>query len=166
MIRLLVALLSVLGGPSAELADGARRAAPSYLTEPSALANAGAAVFAGTVYDVDPALLLSIAWHESRYAINAVTLEVGGKVSCGVMTPVPQASCPVPSMLGGYLAGAAHVRTWIDAARGNVRLALVGVAGGYHLISFCAAGGEHRGCHVADVFLERAALIKARRGTT
>lgn len=166
MIALVIAFLTTVIDPhTAELAAGARATAPAYLTAESAMDHATAAAVAARVYGVDAALLLSVAWHESRYATDAVTLEVGGRRSCGVMTPEPLASCPPPSMYGGYLAGARHVRVWLDAMHGDLHTALTGVAGGYHLIGFCARGGVHRGCQVADVFLERARWIRAWRSS-
>jgi hypothetical protein len=67
---------------------------------------------AAVVYRVDHALVLSIAWHESRYT-DAATPEAGGRVSCGAMTPEPTSHCS-GSLLDGYLAGAKHLRGWLD----------------------------------------------------
>ncbi len=163
-IHLLVAWTSPL---ATDLAAGVRRTAP-YMAPEDAHAHATAAVIAGIAYDVDPAVLLAIGWHESRYDHAAVTVEEGGKVSCGVMTPEPIARCPSkPSLAAGYLAGAAHLRTWIDASRGNLVRALLGYAGGYRLIARCAQGpvvvtrGPRRKdvCRTPQVFLERARAI-------
>jgi soluble lytic murein transglycosylase-like protein len=159
MIQVIFAIITAFGPRTDELARGAQRTAPTYLTAYTAPEHAFAAVIAGKIYDVEPALLLSIAWHESRYEIAAVTPEIGHKVSCGAMTPEPIARCPAPSLLGGYLAGARHLRGWLDAEHGNLRLALLGYAGGGYLIRFCRDGGEAKGCRTPEVFLARAAWI-------
>jgi hypothetical protein len=163
MIRLIIAFVcSVFDARTSDLAEGARRTAPTYLTDVTALEHALAASTAARVWNVDPALLLSIAWHESRYEVTEVTPEVGGRVSCGVMTPEPVARCSREGLVDSYLRGARHLAQWLSAMHGNLRAALGGYAGGYRLLAFCADGGEARGCHVADVFLGRAAMIRAR----
>lgn len=156
-----------------QLATGALRTAPSYLTTATAIDHARAAVIAAHVYRVDPSLLLSIAWHESRYEVATVTPEVEGKVSCGVMTPVPTWSskaciAATSTLLGGYLAGAAHLRDWLDAERGNLWWALVGYAGGGKergLIGVCLKDPSHAKCDTPAVFLERAARIRQGAST-
>lgn len=176
MLELVVfAILSLLAPATGELAAGAAHTAPRYLDRAAALEHAHAAVTAGALYRVDPALLLSIAHHESRYDATAVTAEPGGKESCGVMTPVPRAkgACTVSTVIAGYLAGAEHLRTWIDAAGGNLRLALVGYAGGYALLERCRSGPVvvRRGarskdvCRTPQVFLARAAAIRRAAAT-
>lgn len=176
LVELLIyGVLSVLSPRTGELAAGVHRTAPAQLTEAAALEHAHAALTAGLMFDVDPALLLAIAHHESRYDATARTREPGGKWSCGVMTPVPQASgaCTVSTVIAGYLAGAAHLRTWLDAARGDVRLALVGYAGGYALIGRCRRGPVivARGprtkdvCRTPEVFLARARRIRIEATT-
>jgi hypothetical protein len=166
MTIVIAVLLAIFDPSTAELADGAYRMAPTYLTPTTALEHAAAARLAARAYHVDPALLLSIAWHESRFSSTEATPEVGGRVSCGAMTPEPIARCPRDGIIGGYLRGARHLAGWIKAMRGDLHTGLTGYAGGYALIDLCAAGGDVRGCHVADVFLDRAAMIRARRPTT
>ncbi len=153
------ALLSLSDPHTAELAAGALRTAPSYLTADTARDHALAAATAGRMYDVDPALLLSIGWHESRYTVDATTPEEGHKVSCGVMTPEPLHRCATGSLLAGYLAGAEHLRGWLTATHGDLELALLGYAGGGRLIRICKAD-DIRACHTPQVFLTRAARIR------
>lgn len=161
MIAVVVAFLTaVLDPTTGQLAAGAARTAPAYLTPDTALEHATAAATAARVYHVDPALLLSIAWHESRYSVAAVGPEVHG-VSCGVMTPEPVARCPRATLLGGYMAGAAHLRTWLDATH-DLHTALTGYAGGYALIAACARGEKLHGCDTPAVFLGRARAIRVR----
>ena len=165
MISLLVALVCSLVDPAtADLATGIRRLEPTLSLE-TARTHALAAATAARVVGVEPSLVLAIAHHESHFELGAVGQEVGGRVSCGVMQPTPIAKCTRESLLGSYLTGAEHLHGWIVAAHGELRTALVGYAGGYHLIDFCAHGGEHRGCHVPEVFLSRARIIAARRSS-
>ncbi len=155
----LVALVLSLLLPAADV-EHLRATAPTYLTEESARENLADAVVAGVVERVSPAMLLSIAWHESRYWAAAITPEVGGLDSCGVMTPEPLARCSAESwtLIGGYLEGARHLRTWLDACRGDERCALLGYAGGYRLIDLCRRR-DVRACHTPDVFRRRASWI-------
>lgn len=145
-------------------AERLRDSAPYYLTIDTAREHIGAARLAALTYNVDPAVLLSIAHHESRYQRGEVTRESRGKVSCGVMTPEPTHAKGVcmsatSSLAAGYLAGAKHLRGWLDACRGNVYCALTGYAGGFYLIRYCRVR-QHRNCGVAGVFLGRAARIR------
>jgi hypothetical protein len=128
-----------------------------------------AARVAGAAVGVDPDLLLSIAWHESRYQADAVGPEAGGRVSCGPMTPTPVARCERATIVEGYLAGARHLREWQLATR-TTRDALLGYAGGYRMMRACAKGpvlratGRHDDlCRVPEVFLGRAAWIQLER---
>jgi hypothetical protein len=165
----IVALISSLLVSDAD-ADALRQTAPNDLTLEAAREHLGAARVAGVLADVDPNLILSVAWHESRYAPTARTAEPGNKTSCGPMTPIPKKTCIDPDLMTGYLEGADHLRTWINAARGNMRAALLGYAGGYRMIKACAAGPvlvERGGrsvdlCDVVDVFLARASAIHRR----
>lgn len=150
------------------LADAARSTAPTYLTGYTAPEHARAALIAADAYDVPAPLLLSIAWHESRYAVETVTPLGDGstKTSCGVMTPEPTQetrSCRLAtaSALGGYLAGAAHLHGWMIASHGDLDRALLGYAGGWRLIRLCAAR-DVPACHTPEVFRERAARIARR----
>lgn len=177
MIRVLLEILLALGSqlPS-DLAAGSQRTAPSYLNNDTAQEHATAAVIAGVAYDVPPELLLSIAFYESRYQQHTVTEEPLGKVSCGVMTPVPiydRSRCTAiasSSTLVGYLQGAQHLRVWIDASRGDMRRALLGYAGGYRLLRACADGPviRQRGnlakdlCETPNVRRARATAIRQR----
>ena len=86
------------------------------------------------------------------------------------MTPEPLQTCTSHSVLEGYLAGAAHLRHWIDASQGDVHRALMGYAGGYRFIANCARGPRLRStgihddlCRVADIELAVAARIKRLR---
>ncbi len=150
--------------------------APEHLDVITAAHHVAAARVAAARHHVDADLLLSIAAHESHYEQVTQTTEVGGLVSCGVMTPVPKASCEGDDLHGdddellpGYDAGAAHLRGWIDATP-DLRTALLGYAGGYRLIRACAAGpvyrttGGHQDlCTIADVFLFRQKMIQRAR---
>jgi len=137
------------------------RTASAYLTPAQAARHVAAAEIAGEIYDIDPNLLLSIAHHESRYQIETVTPELAG-ASCGVMTPEPRHQCPAPDLLGGYLAGAKHLATWRAACRGDLRCALTGYAGGYHLLELCET--DHvRACDTWRVFEGRARWIARER---
>ena len=157
MIEILVALVSALVPP--HVVDGFRSTAPDYLTsDDQAREHVAAAIVAGMVTDTEPTLLLSIAYGESRYQPDARTPEAGGRVSCGVMTPEPLARCPQRmTVTSGYLAGARHVRVWLDHAK-HETTALFGVAGGWRLIKACAHGG--RRCYAPAMFKARAARIR------
>jgi len=163
LVEILMLVASVLTAPGR--ADALRETAPRDLTRDTAAAHLAAASIAGFLTDTDPALLLAIAHHESRYVFRAVARERGKKVSCGVMTPVPthdREACAdaTSSMLAGYLAGARHLKTWSDACHGDRRCTLIGYAGGYALIRACARGENLRGCRVPGVFEARAAAIE------
>ena len=154
---------------SASDAQALQRTAPEPITFEFAVENLAAARVAGAAFRVDPDLLLAVAAHESRYAASAVTQEPHGLVSCGVMTPEPVASCKPQTVLDGYLAGAKHLRAWMDAKR-DLEQALIGYAGGYALISACAAGpvlrktGRHDDlCSIGKVFLWRRDWIRRER---
>jgi len=111
----------------------------SYLTRETAGEHVMAARLAAAAYDVDADVLLSIAYHESRYLVTAVTMEPPDKQghprwSCGVMTPEPMtdhALCleNTRSSLAGYLAGASHLRAWLLQCRGALDCALRGYGG-------------------------------------
>lgn len=136
MIRLLLVLLG--WGDARAL----QSTAPSYLPSVELAAeHLGAARWAGAQYGVDPDLLLAIAFRESRYQVKAVTKETSGKLSCGLMmVTMPKGTpCPDESILAGYLAGAAHMREWMQATRSQ-HDALLGYAGGYPMIKKCQEG--------------------------
>lgn len=171
VVTLLIGLLLTAPGDAGDAA-GLRATAPQYLNAGTAVLHLTAARAAGSVYGLDPDLLLSIAHHESRYTV-ARTPEAGGLTSCGVMTPQPLAKCDSTSVTGGYLEGAAHLRKWVDNTR-DQRTALLGYGGGYRAIKACAAGPVTRVragrtvdlCSVVDIFLGRAYAIKRSRSRT
>lgn len=171
-VHALMIWAGVLAVPDSE-AEGLARTAPTYLSAASARERIVAAHLAAEETGTDENLLLSIAWHESRYTPKVVSNEPGGMVSCGEMTPEPISKCPSDStLLSEYRAGSRHLRTWMDAAKGDLRVALTGYAGGYWLISGCAKGPVWREranghkddiCGTADVFLARARWIERER---
>lgn len=153
-------------------AEAVRTTAVQYLTTTSAVKHLQAARVAGAKYDVDPSLLLSIAYFESRYDPTEITREPRGKTSCGVMTPVPRKGRCVPGgVRSGYDEGAEHFRYWLDSwrCRGSIRCALLGYSGGGHLIRACRGGvhvrrGKNLCSYVPGSRLDRAELIKRRLG--
>ncbi len=139
-MSIIFVIINALLAPQSD-AEALRSTAPSYLTVESAEAHLFAARIAGGIYDVEPDLLLAIAWHESRYTVKTVGPLVRGKRACGVLQPIMERACdPNPTLLGGYIEGAGHVREWVRAAKGNIDIAMLGYAGGYALINACAAG--------------------------
>lgn len=160
-MSLAIALWIALQSTPAEAA-ALRSTAPEYLTLAAAAEHLGNARAAASMYRVDPATLLSIAWHESRYDVRQVTAEPGRRVSCGVMTPAPQRRCSAAelTLLGGYMAGAEHLRVWLDVCDGSETCALTGYAGGYWLIGVCRRDRGDRRCAVTRVFQARAARIR------
>jgi soluble lytic murein transglycosylase-like protein len=159
-------------------AQALQETAPAYLTQVSAAQHLGAARIAGNWYGVDPLMLLSVAYHESRFVVDMHTPESGGRVSCGVMTPTPKARCDREelTLLGGYLAGAAHLRTWIDVChaadhgRHDIddeviqRCALWAYAGGRFFHATCAAQPDRSGCDAVSKFEGRARMIRRALG--
>lgn len=159
-------------------ARGLQETAPAYLTQTSAAQHLGAARLAGRRYNVDPAVLLSVAYHESRFVVDLRTRESGGRVSCGVMTPTPKARCDRSelTLLGGYLAGAAHLRTWIDVCQAVdhgrhdmddeviQRCALWAYVGGRLFHAICAAQPGRAGCDAVGKFEDRARMIRRALG--
>lgn len=152
MLEIITAYLVAICSPQA--AEGLRSTAPIYLTSSTAKEHIAAAFVASAATQTDPSLLLSIAWHESRYVVTAITREPPDPItgeprwSCGPMTPEPLKSLTrckqaTSSTLAGYLAGARHLRVWINACRGNRACAL-----------------RHYGGKAAPVFVERAAKIR------
>lgn len=131
------------------------RTAPQDLTVERASAHLWAARVAAVATGTDADVLLSIAWHESRYT-DAVTPERGDRASCGAMTPTPVARCAPRSLLDQYLDGARHLRAWIDAAP---HAYFLGYAGGYHLIRLCTEDPQARACAFPSVIRARAKLI-------
>lgn len=162
MIAFVVAILTALAS-TGDVADRVGRL-PDVQGEHTAtfVDHVAAAQVAGWLAGVRPALLLAFAWHESRFTPDYVQPEARGNVSCGVMTPEPIAPpCPRQTLVEQYLAGATHIRVWLAAARGDERLALLGVAGGYHLIAACRdANPRPRGCAFPEQMLALAAKIE------
>jgi hypothetical protein len=153
-----------------EAIEALRASAPNDLSPSSAAVHLAAATVAARHVQVDRDLLLAIAWHESRYVTGAVGREHDGLVSCGVMTPEPTTRNARAMLTDEYLAGARHLKTWIDAT-GSLKAGLLGYAGGWRLIKACAAGPvlRHRDhgddlCWTPAVFLYRARLVG--RGTS
>jgi hypothetical protein len=136
----LITLLTLLLTPPQDV-EALRSTAPSYLTTDTAREHLLAARVAAASYNLDADLLLAIAWYESRYTVNAIGPLVRGKRACGVMQPIMENGCQKnPTLMEGYLEGAKHVRTWLDASRGDMNLAMLGYAGGYALINKCKEG--------------------------
>jgi hypothetical protein len=168
MLDFVLHLALALGlGPSPSDVEALRRTASEPVSAQAAADHLTAARAAAERYGVDANLLLAIADHESRYT-DATTPEVGGRVSCGAMTPTPIARCAHDGILVDYLRGAEHLAGWIAAARGDLRGALLGYAGGYVLLRACAEGpvlrdrpgGQVDLCSTPDVFLRRARWIR------
>lgn len=175
MISYLTALFA-LYNPSPQDVEALRQSAPYYLTAETAEDHLVSARVAAKRYQLDADLLLSIAHHESRYVVDTVTPEIGGKVSCGVMTPMPvkKGTCPnsEDKLQDGYLIGAAHLRGWFTACKNNRYCALLGYSGGYVLISACNRGPVLRFkdhgddlCNTPGVFLWRRNYIISFRSS-
>ena len=170
----LVARLWLAVHSTPEQVEGLQSFAPQDLTSETARQHMTAAWTASLIAGpleaypeavVDPYLLLYIAWHESRFRPGTVTREPRGKVSCGVMTPVPSRRCHRASLVEQYVAGAAHLRGWYDACLAKSvsahmdsglhdRCALLGYAGGFALIRACAHRGHmwrRRGARRVDL---------------
>jgi hypothetical protein len=172
IFMLLFALATASGALRQAESNALRQTAPSYLpTDGIAAQHLAAATLAGEAFSIDPALLLSIAWHESRYTSDARTREPRGRWSCGVMTPTPHVEPCSPEELtvfGGYLDGARHLSQWLRSCRGDQTCALRGYAGGYRLLERCREDGIHHvregvdACDVGTLFTHRAAWIRSR----
>jgi hypothetical protein len=163
MLNFVLSLLVWIVGPSDD-SEKLRATAPAYLTVSSAVNHLWAARIIGALTETDPAVLLAIGWHESRYVVNAVTREPGGvafdtgrvvpvRYSCGVMTPTPNERCTAEdlTLIGGYLAGARHLRMWLDIRR-HLWLAVRSYAG----------AGE-RAERFATEMIGRAGMIRSPR---
>jgi len=158
ILRILLAILTPTSDADAE---ALHRFAPEEVTVARAHDHLWAARVAAAAYDVDPDLTLAISFHESHFADDAKTPEVGGRVSCGAMTPYPVSQCAQKSLLAQYVDGTRHwAIDWGHA--GDVHGAhevLLGYAGGYHLIRACRRGPvlRHRThgddlCRTPEVF--------------
>jgi hypothetical protein len=167
-MQTILAIILALLMPRADAEALARTAPEHALTVKAAVQHLAAARVAALETGVDADLILSVAAHESHYESNAIGPESGGRVSCGTMTPTPVTTCVRVGLVEQYLAGARHLRGWIDAMHGNMRLGLIGYAGGFRLIAACAKGPvmirpSVDACLTPDVFLWRAAWIKRER---
>lgn len=132
------------------------------LTVDEATDHIRAARVAGALTGTDPDVLLAIAWHESRFTAHVITREPGHRVSCGVMTPEPKARCEADELTlqGGYLAGARHLRHYLDREP-DLRRALVAYAGGHGSVAHPKEGW--RAWRAARQFISMARKIRARR---
>jgi len=148
--------------------EALRASAPTYLTTDTAREHLAAARVAAFWTRTREGLVLSVAWHESRYQSNVVSHEPGGLVSCGVMTPEPTTRCDPGALVIQYLRGAEHLRVWLDAEPASEHSALLGYAGGYRLINACAQGPvlltrkdghQDDACLTPEVFTWRERLI-------
>lgn len=158
MTFLLYLLISLFSPLSDSQVAAFRATAPDYLTIETARDHLDVARATGFLYRVAPSVLLSIAHHESRYVPTTVTPEPGQRVSCGVMTPVPQSRCSALelSVLWGYDAGAAHLALWRAFYPGRELLAY---AGGGRMVTMCSTTPSDPKCLISVVFLTRARQI-------
>lgn len=172
MISLVLALwLASISPPGASLR--LQKTAPQYLTPETARDHLTAARLAAYVYGLDYSLLLAIAWHESRYTPTKLSPESGGRVSCGVMSPEPKDHCSPGELtvLGGYMAGAAHLALRLRLCDKNLRCALIAYAGGRGLMLACNRLGHWwvrprvDACDIAREFRAIAAGIRHAIGT-
>lgn len=174
-LKLLTALSAALGAMRQPEADALRQTAPKALgSSEVAATHLAAATFAGELFSVDPAVLLAIAYRESRYTTGVVGPRVRGRRACGLMQPMMHAgTCREQTVLEGYVEGAQHLRTWLDtrSCRGDLRCALLGYGGGYALLKGCAVGSVvvERNGKQADLctfipgsVVARAAMIRSR----
>lgn len=170
MLTLLTFWLLLIG-PAPRDVESLRASAPTYLSVDAARDHLTAAQAAAVWYDLEPSLLLAIAYRESRYTVSTRGPEVQGKHACGLMQPLMNTGpCPAQGILAGYLEGAKHLRTWLDTktCRGGLRCAMLGYSGGYSLLKACAVGPvvvERNGrafnlCMIPEITFARARRIK------
>ncbi len=163
MLDLIIAIVSLFVSPAS--ADALRSTAPQHLVSVDvARPHVGAAATIATMTRTRWSALLAIAAHESNYKHDEVTPEPGGRFSCGVMTPEPltsrrACSAAAASLASGYLAGAMHLRVWLDTCRGNERCALRGYAGAWTL-RCDGVDKASRPCAAARWFEQRARDIE------
>lgn len=144
-------------------ADALRSTDPYDLTIDRAREHLEASRLASAIVSIDQDLLLSIAWHESRYMHNVVSHEPRGLVSCGVMTPVPKGHCRPSTLVDNYLDGAMHLDGWYRVSHGRHWAALIGYGGGFYMIRRCSSGERSRACAIPWIFLSRAKQIRQAR---
>lgn len=144
-------------------ADAFLKTAPTsqYMTSRDIARDHIAVAFAvGLVTNTRPTQLLALAYFESDYKINAVTIEEAGKVSCGTMTPEPMARCTPTDLVSNYLVGARHLRGWLDSYPRDERTALLGYGGGFRAIKRCRVEPAHPKCSMPETRWWRERLIK------
>lgn len=174
MLELVFTVLSTFWPQSDAVAF--KHTAPGYLTTEQAKQHLAASYIASKRSGIDQDLLLSVAFYESRYTMRTVTQEPQGKISCGVMTPVPtynKSTCrrTNASLVNGYEAGAGHLKDWFRMCKGSRRCALLGYAGGYALLNACKRGPYYKMkgtkrvdiCKTHQVRLGRANTIRRTR---
>jgi hypothetical protein len=165
----ILALATVVGAARQPESNALRQTAPHYLaTDAEAAVHLAAATYAGEAFSVDPALLLSIVWYESRYDVRAVTRERSGRLSCGLTMVTMRLGepCPEPSVFDSYLRGAEHLNEWVRMCRGDLTCAMRGYAGGFPAIEQCAAqqeaGSLSGACARIEARHQRAAWIRTK----
>ena len=160
MLTLIAFFVGLLASPT-DVAQLQATAPHSLKTIEQAREHLGAARTAAFLTRTDPTILLSIAWHESRYRVDVSGPEVGHRVSCGVMATEPRRPpCPAQTVAQSYLEGAAWVRRWLEVSHGNLRRALIGYGGGYRALRICARQ-RHPACGFPAVIVRRAQRIRA-----
>lgn len=175
ILQAIVTLLCFLVGATDD-SERLRASAPSYLTVDDAAEHLIAARIAARITGEDANTLLAIAWHESNYRAHYVQPEPAGyvgsvwhatRVSCGVMTPYPIASCPSRTLVEEYIDGAAHLHEWRARVGAHALLGYAGLAGA------CARGPyvvQRRGvdvdlCTFEGEMLGRARVIRGNAGS-
>lgn len=148
--------------------------APEYLDKNRAREHLAAARVAAKHHRIDAAILLAIAFNESRYDPLVDDAKVSGSRACGLMSAT-QARCDPAKLtvIDGYLSGAAILRGWIDEAErpkhpytiecrrrsSPWQCAMMGYAGGWNALNVCNTRW-HANCGYPDVVLRRAARIR------
>lgn len=150
--------------------------APQYLDQGHAREHLAAARVAAKYHRIDAAILLAIAFNESRYDPLVDDAKVSGSRACGLMSATQDRCDPAKlTVTDGYLAGAAILRGWIDEAErprhpntvecrkrsSPWQCAMTGYAGGWNALNVCNTR-RHANCGYPDVVLRRAARIRGR----
>lgn len=168
IVQILIAIASLV--PRIE-----RVGTPAYMSPEHALLHATAATIAARETQLEPELLLAVAWVESRFDASATSRVVNGKRKtgswtswwepagsgprfCGVMQTIAGsdwAACvDQRALLVGYRTGAAELRAWLRMSRGDIRAALNGHG--------CGVVGMTAGCRgYADRVLAIARRLRA-----
>lgn len=141
-MNLLILILTAL----TSLAPSSERLWPRYMTPERAAVHVTAAAIAGAEHGIDPALLIAMAYVESRFEPAATSrVEGGRRVTgessavgpvgkgprfCGVLQAQAGHDWPrcleLRGVFAGYGAGAAELRAWLRMAGGDMRTALNG----------------------------------------